>query len=90
MHYNIDLITHGMAFDEPVGNTRWGQVYNMPTEFHLSETNGSCRARTWTACLTDREVNHYAIFPPPHRIGKRNKNVEATEVAKNRLATHIL
>ena len=34
-------------------------------EFHLSETNELCQAQTLTACLTDRDVNHYAIPPTP-------------------------
>ena len=40
-----------------------GQVDNIPIEFNLSETNMLYRARTWTACLTDGDANHYAISP---------------------------
>ena len=43
----------------------WEQFNNTLIEFHLSETSGSCWARTWTACLTDRDTNHCAISPPP-------------------------
>ena len=41
------------------------QVNYMLIESHLSETNGSYRARTWTARLTDRDTNHYAISLSP-------------------------
>ena len=40
------------------------QVNNTLIAFHLSETNGSCRSRTWMAHLTDRDANHSAISPP--------------------------
>ena len=41
-----------------------GRIDNILVEFHLSETDESCWARTWMARLTDREANHYAISPP--------------------------
>ena len=40
------------------------QVNSTLIEFHLSETSRLCRVRTWTAGLTDREVDHCAISPP--------------------------
>ena len=46
----------------------WEQVNSMLVEFHFFETKGSCRAWTWTACLTDKDANHFAISPPPSRI----------------------
>ena len=45
----------------------WEQVDNMLADPHLSEANGSYRARTWMAHLTDRDANHYAISPPSER-----------------------
>ena len=36
----------------------------MLVDFHLSVTNGSYQARTWTARFTDEDANHYAISPP--------------------------
>ena len=41
-----------------------GQVDNMLVEFHLSETDVSCWAQTWTARLTDGKANHKAIPLP--------------------------
>ena len=41
------------------------QVSNMLVEFHPSETNISCWAQTWTACLTLGDTNRYSISPPP-------------------------
>ena len=61
MHYHIGMITH----ERPMVNQSWGQVDNTIIEFHLSETNGLCRARTWAACLTDRDANNYTISRPP-------------------------
>ena len=61
MHYHLDMITHGW----PCWTSRrhWsGQVDNMLIDFHLSETNGLCRAQTWAPRLTD--ANYYAISPP--------------------------
>ena len=43
----------------------WEQFNSTLIEFHLSETSGLCRSRTWTAGLTDRDANHCAISPPP-------------------------
>ena len=57
------MITHDTAFGEPVIGT--GGDKSKAEEFHLSETNGSYRARTWTTRITDRDVNHYVIFLPP-------------------------
>ena len=51
------------AFGEPVLGTSWGQVDNILIEFHLSETSRLCRARTWMACLSDGDANHYAKPP---------------------------
>ena len=72
MHYYIDMITHGTAFVEPVSSTGWSrsatlreQVDNMPVDLHLYDTNGSSRAQSWTACMTDGDANHYAISPTP-------------------------
>ena len=42
-----------------------GQVKSMLIEFHLFETYNPYQARTWTARMTDRDANHYAISPPP-------------------------
>ena len=42
----------------------WEEVDNLLVDLHLSETNGPCRAWTWTAHVTDREANHYAISLP--------------------------
>ena len=39
------------------------QVISTVIEFHLSNTSGSRRARTWIARLVDRDC---AISPPPH------------------------
>ena len=44
-----------------------GQVDNILIEFPLSETNVSCQLQTWTACMTDGDANHYAIYPPPKK-----------------------
>ena len=44
--------------------------------FHLSVTNGSSRAQIWTAHLTDRDTNHYAISPPLQKCGKQLKGVD--------------
>ena len=52
------------AFGDPSIQHWWGQVANILIKFHLSETNGSCQARTWTAYLTDGDTNYYANFPP--------------------------
>ena len=41
-----------------------GQLSIMLIEFHLSETNGSYRDRTWAGHLTDTDANHYAISHP--------------------------
>ena len=60
MHYDTDVITHGRPLlNQLVALVE--QVSNMPTEFQLSETNGSRQAQTWTVCLTDRD----AISPSP-------------------------
>ena len=63
MHYHIDIITDSTSFGESVVGTG-GEIDNMLIEFHLSETNRLCWARTWTVCLTDGYVNHCAISPP--------------------------
>ena len=38
-------------------------------ESHLSVRSGLSRARTRTACLTDRDANDCAIFLPPQGVG---------------------
>ena len=38
--------------------------FNMPVEFHISETNRSCQARTWIGRLADG----YAIKPPHNNV----------------------
>ena len=51
--------------EKPLVNQYWyGQVDNMLIEFHLSGTNGLGRIQTCNTRLTDRDANHYAIFPP--------------------------
>ena len=57
----------------------WEQANSTWVEFHLSETSGPCRARTWTARLTDRGNNHHAISPPPgwsetNKISRKHVN----------------
>ena len=42
----------------------WEQVNDTVIEFHLSETSGLRRARTWIAGLVDRDANDCAISPP--------------------------
>ena len=49
------------------------QVDNMPVDFHLSETNGSCWARTWVACMTE-DGNNYAIPLTHFHIRKKLNN----------------
>ena len=63
MHYRLDMILH----ERSLVNWWhwWRQVNSMLVEFHLSETNRPYRARTWTARMTDRDANHYAISHPP-------------------------
>ena len=63
-HYEIHMETHGWTLVNP-SSALVGQVDKKLIEFHLSETNRSCKARAWTACLKDRDANHYAISPPP-------------------------
>ena len=43
----------------------------MQVDLHLSETNGSYRAGTWKAHLTDKYINHYATTLPC----AQNKNI---------------
>ena len=64
MHYYIDIITHGRPFLTS-RQQWWERVNNTVVESHLSVTNGSIRARTWTARLTDRDANDYTTSPPP-------------------------
>ena len=47
----------------------WEQVDNMLVDLHLSETNGSSWARTWTARLTDVDAKYYAISLPLVSVG---------------------
>ena len=49
---------------------------------------GSCRARTWTVRLTDKDTNHYAIPPPGGVVEHRSKDtfycsVEKVQIARN-------
>ena len=64
MHYYTDIITHGWPF---LTSRRhwWERVNNTVIEFHLSNTSGSRRARTWIARLVGRDANDYAIPLPP-------------------------
>ena len=55
MQYYIDMIPHGRPLLNQLA-ALVGPVINMLIEFHLSEINGSCRARTWTACLKDGDA----------------------------------
>ena len=69
MHYHIDMRTHGTAVGEPVVATGGDKL--IACWYHstfLSETNGSCRAQTWTDRFTDKDANHYAIPPPPFHM----------------------
>ena len=66
MHYYTDIITHGRPLVNQSVVGTGGEVHNILLAYHLSETNGSYQARTWTARLTDRDANHYAISPPHH------------------------
>ena len=47
-----------------------GRVDNILIEFHLSKTNGSCRARTWTTRLADKPL---MLFPRPKNDVAVNK-----------------
>ena len=67
MFYHIDMITHSTVFVEPVSSVNGISQY-MLVEFHLSETNGLCRARTWTAHMADRDANNYDISPSLHMV----------------------
>ena len=74
MCYHIDMVTRGIAFGEPVVGTGGGQVDNILIKFHLSETNRSCWAQTWMACLRDGNANQYAISPSQDLQGNELSN----------------
>ena len=63
MRHHIDMITHGMDFDNSDGGTGRTNLLKL-VELHLSETNESCQAQTWTTCCTNSDANQYAIYLP--------------------------
>ena len=79
MHYQIAMITHGWPLVNQ-SSALLGRVDNILVELHLSETNGSCRARTLRARLIGRDANHYAISPA--RDCKRAKIIDNRYVKK--------
>ena len=46
----------------------WERAINTVREFHLSETSGLYRARTWTDHMADRDATDCAIAPPVNHI----------------------
>ena len=67
MHKYINMITHG----RPLVNQSLalvGQIDNMLIEFHISETYGSCPARTRTPRVTDGDSNHHSISLLPAKL----------------------
>ena len=66
----------------------------MLVDLHLSETNRSCQARTWMACVTHEDANRYANSSPLlFAIDKVTENVtwrDIVDIHKPQLVKYII
>ena len=84
MHYHIDMMTHGTVFDKLVSGTGWtGILFSS-----LSVTNKPCRARTWTAHLTEEDLTIVLPHCSLYIIKVMNYNIYRFTVMKHLFTCH--